>query len=67
MAAVLIDTDILIDCLRGKSEASSFIEGQAAVPYLSAVTVAKLYAGVFDEERDDLAAILAANRAALKG
>ena len=59
---VLIDTDILIDCLRGRDEARSFIEGLPPPPFLSAATVAELYAGVFDDERDDLEAFLSAFR-----
>ena len=59
---VLIDTDILIDCLRGRDEARSFIEALAPTPFVSAATVAELYAGVLDDERDDLEAFLSAFR-----
>lgn len=60
--AILIDTDVLIDCLRGRDEARLFIESLTESPHLSAATVAELYAGVFDSERDDLDAFLTAFR-----
>ena len=59
---LLIDTDVLIDCLRGRDEARVYIEGLTPPPYLSAATVAELYAGVLDSERDDLDAFIAAFR-----
>ena len=46
MAYYLVDTCILIDYFRGKDEAVAFFEGLDAPPYLSALTVAELYAGV---------------------
>ncbi len=42
----LVDTCIFIDYFRGKDEASAFFDGLNAPPYLSALTVAELYAGV---------------------
>jgi predicted nucleic acid-binding protein len=43
---MLIDTDVLIDYLRGQAEAASYLDGLTAELFLSAVTVAELYAGV---------------------
>jgi predicted nucleic acid-binding protein len=44
----LIDTDVLIDYLRGNSEAVSYLEGLTKPFLISAITVAELYAGVRD-------------------
>ena len=60
--SLLINTDILIDCLRGRAEALFFIEQLSAPQYISAVSVAELYAGVREAERVDLDAFLAAFR-----
>lgn len=43
---VLIDTDVLIDYLRGRAEAVSYLENLTGQLLISAVTVAELYAGV---------------------
>lgn len=56
----LIDTDVLIDCLRGRAEAAAFLEQLDGRPLVSAVSVSELYAGVRDDERDDLDRFLAA-------
>lgn len=44
----LLDTDIIIDCLRGKQKALSFVEKVITqkVCYISTISVAELYAGV---------------------
>jgi predicted nucleic acid-binding protein len=42
----LIDTDVLIDYLRDRSEAVAFMESLEEPPLVSALTVAELYAGV---------------------
>lgn len=53
--STLLDSNILIDYLRGRSEAVEFVEGLKTVPRISAVTVAELYAGVRDgREREVL-------------
>lgn len=58
---VLIDTDILIDFLRGGQEAVAFLDGLQAPLLVSAITVAELFVGVRDEEDDRrLRAFLAA-------
>lgn len=56
----LVDTDILIDCLRGRPEALEFLEGLPAPPLVSCMSVAELYAGVRDSERTDLDGFLGA-------
>jgi len=61
---LLVDTDILIDCLRGRSHALTFLQGQDTRPFVSAASVAELYAGVRDEERSDLQVFLSAFRVA---
>jgi predicted nucleic acid-binding protein len=42
----LIDTDILIDYLRGVPGAVAFIEGNYAGAHISAINIAELYQGV---------------------
>jgi predicted nucleic acid-binding protein len=57
----LIDTDVLIDYLRGRAEAVSYLEGLQESLLVSAVTVAELYAGVREgDERTALEEFLAA-------
>ena len=47
MADVLmIDSDVLIDYLRGQADAIAYLESLTGTQLLSAVTVAELYAGV---------------------
>lgn len=59
--AYLFDTDILIDYLRGYSDAIGLIESRISEAYLSAITVAELYQGVREgKERTKLAATLSA-------
>jgi hypothetical protein len=43
---LLLDTDILIDYLRGNREAATFLESQEDILLLSAMSVAELFAGV---------------------
>jgi len=58
---LLIDTDVVIDYLRGVPAAADFLESRDEVLLLSAVSVAELYAGVREgPERRDLAAFVAA-------
>jgi predicted nucleic acid-binding protein len=45
---LLIDTDVLIDYLRDKAEAVSYLEGLNEPLLLSVITIAELYAGVRD-------------------
>jgi len=51
----LLDTDVLIDYLRGNDQAVNYINAHSRQIILSAVSVAELYAGVRDgEERKEL-------------
>jgi predicted nucleic acid-binding protein len=43
---LLIDTDVLIDYLRGRAEAVSYLESLTESLLISAITVAELHAGV---------------------
>ena len=45
---LLIDTDVLIDYLRDRAEAVSYLENLTEQLLISAVTIAELYAGVRD-------------------
>jgi len=47
--SVLLDTDIMIDFLRGYPKAVSFVKSHANSIYLSSIVVAELYAGVKGE------------------
>lgn len=61
MAALLFDTDVLVDYLRGRTEAVSFLEAQADPLLVPAMVVAELYAGVREgRERIALGGFLAA-------
>lgn len=61
MASLLIDTDVIIDYLRGRAEAVTYLEGLQEPLLVSAVTVAELYAGVREgAERTALEQFLAA-------
>lgn len=58
---VLVDTDVLVDYLRGDPDAVTFLESRDEVLLVSAVTVGELYAGVRDgAERVALDAFLGA-------
>jgi len=46
MATLLIDTDVIIDYLRGQADAVAYLEALPDTQLLSAITVAELYAGV---------------------
>jgi len=58
---LLLDTDVLIDYLRGNANAIIYLENQAAHLQVAAITVAELCAGVRDgEERAKLDAFVSA-------
>ena len=58
---LLIDTDVLIEYLRGRSEAVEYLEGLTLALYLSVISVAELFAGVKgDEEENSLKQLLQA-------
>lgn len=46
MATLLIDTDVIIDYLRGQADAVAYLEALPDTQLLSAITVAELCAGV---------------------
>lgn len=57
----LVDTDVLIDYLRGQAQAVAYLETLDEPFHVSVVSVAELFAGVRDgEERDRLASFLGA-------
>lgn len=43
---LLIDTDILVDYLRGREDAVHFLESRQISMFISAITLGELYAGV---------------------
>ena len=43
---IVVDTDVLIDFLRGREQAVSFVNLEADRIILSSIVVAELYAGV---------------------
>jgi len=50
--SILLDTDVLVDFLRGHGKAVAFVNAHSARIILSSIVVAELYAGVKgDEER----------------
>lgn len=52
---MLVDTDILIDYLRGEPQAEEFIESHLESIVISSITVGELYQGVLEgEERSAL-------------
>ena len=62
-SAVVLDTCILIDHLRGRNEARQYLRGFPEPPFVPAVTIAELYAGLRDGgERAILEALLTASR-----
>jgi len=44
--AILLDTDVLVDFLRGHSKAVAFVKAQSDRIILSSIVIAELYAGV---------------------
>jgi predicted nucleic acid-binding protein len=58
---LLIDTDVIIDYLRGQPDAVTYIESLANPLLISTITVAELYSGVREgDERTKLEAFLSA-------
>jgi predicted nucleic acid-binding protein len=51
----LVDTDVLVDYLRGNDKAVNYIKTNSKNILLSAISVAELYAGFKDDERKVLA------------
>lgn len=50
MTKLLFDTDVLIEYLRGKTEAKEYIDTKQDVIYMSAITMAELYTGAREGE-----------------
>lgn len=48
---ILVDTDVIVDFLRGYTKAIAYVENHSAEIVLSSIVVAELYAGVRDDER----------------
>jgi predicted nucleic acid-binding protein len=46
---LLVDTDVVVEYLRGRTEASEWLESQEADLLVSVITVAELFAGVKGE------------------
>jgi len=58
---LLVDTDVLVEYLRGRTEAGEWLESQDADLMVSAITVAELFAGIKGErERQILDRFLSA-------
>jgi len=56
---LLLDTDILVDYLRGRPQAAAYLEARSELLLISVITVAELYAGVREgEERRRMAQFL---------
>ena len=54
MKKILVDTDVLVDFLRGNEKALSFMKNHAEEIILSSIVVAELYAGIRTNEEDKL-------------
>jgi predicted nucleic acid-binding protein len=46
---LVVDTDVLVDYLRGQTAAAEWLESQSADVMVSAITVAELFAGIKGE------------------
>lgn len=58
---LLVDTDVIIDYLRGQADAVAYIEILTNPLFISTITVAELYSGVRDDkEREALKTFIAA-------
>lgn len=56
---LLLDTDVIVDYLRGRPEAVEYLESRNDTLLLSSITVAELFAGVREgRERTALSALL---------
>ena len=49
---LLLDTDVLIEYLRGREEAVEYLESLSSDLYLSAISVAELFAGARGDEEE---------------
>lgn len=61
IGAVLLDTDVLIEFLRGRPQARAYFDELNAKPLISSITVGELYSGVRNElEEEELRGFLRA-------
>lgn len=51
---ILVDTDVVVDFLRGDPKAANLIRANSGCIVLSAITVAELYAGVRDDREKQI-------------
>lgn len=60
MKKALIDTDILINFLRGKETARAYLSAlfEDSIIYISPITVAEIYAGMKEQEREKTTELL---------
>lgn len=49
---LLLDTDVLVEYLRGRPEAADYLEGLTSDLYVSVISVAELFAGVRGDEEE---------------
>ena len=49
---MLLDTDVLVEYLRGRKEAVEYLEGLASDLYVSVISIAELFAGVRGDEEE---------------
>jgi len=56
----LVDTDVIIEYLRGRDQAVQYLESLQGTLYVSVITVAELYSGVRDNEQETLEQFLSA-------
>jgi predicted nucleic acid-binding protein len=49
---LLLDTDVLVEYLRGREEAVGYLEGLASDLYVSVISVAELFAGARGDEEE---------------
>ena len=54
MKRILLDTDVVVDFLRGYDKAVTYLKSHSSKIVLSSIVVAELYAGVRDDERKKL-------------
>jgi predicted nucleic acid-binding protein len=52
--AILLDTDVLVDYLRGREEAVSYVQAHVEQASIPSIVAAELYAGVHDDEIERL-------------
>ena len=54
MKRILLDTDVVVDFLRGYDKAVTYLKSHSSEIVLSCIVVAELYAGVRDDEQKKL-------------